>query len=89
MYRIKFEGPVSLRTSSFLALNRIALSTYAKRAMGHRMEPSWDTNLEIGVRFWRRQFSLALTAKDIKTGRKILDKFGNPNARHLCRRLQY
>jgi epsilon-lactone hydrolase len=73
MSSMKFEGPVSLRISSFLALNRIALSTYAKRALGRRMEPHWDANLEIGVRFWRRQFSLALTAKDIKTGRKILD----------------
>jgi epsilon-lactone hydrolase len=73
MPRIKFEGPMSLRISSFLALNRIAQSTYARRAFGRRMEPTWDANLEIGVRFWRRQFSLALTAEDIRTGRLILD----------------
>lgn len=73
MPRIKFKGPIRLCASSFLALNGIALSTYARRALGRRIEPTWDANLEIGVRFWRRQFSLALTAKDIKTGRKILD----------------
>lgn len=73
MPRIKFEGPLAFRISSFLALNKIALSTYTRRALRRRMEPTWDANLEIGVRFWRRQFSLALTAKDIETGRKILD----------------
>ncbi len=62
-----------LRISSFLALYRIALSTYARRLFGRRMEPTWDANLEIGVRFWRRQFTRALTASDIGTGRLILD----------------
>ncbi|MEX0954273.1 MAG: alpha/beta hydrolase fold domain-containing protein [Rhizobiaceae bacterium] len=70
---ISFEGPVSLRVSSFLGLNAIALSTYARRAFGYRLTPGWDVGLEIGVRFWRRQFTRAMTATDIGVGRLILD----------------
>jgi len=37
------------------------------------MEPSWNAELEIGVRFWRHQFTLAMQAPDIGRGRAILD----------------
>jgi len=37
------------------------------------MEPSWNVDLEIGVRFWRRQFTLAMRSPDIGRGRKIVD----------------
>lgn len=70
---IKFKGPFLHRLMSFLALNRIAMSTYFQRAVGNRMAPTWDANLEIGVRFWRRQFTLAMNAKDMATGRQILN----------------
>jgi epsilon-lactone hydrolase len=73
MPRIRFAGPVFLRISSLLALNGIALATYCRRAFGQRMEPSWNADLEIGVRFWRRQFTLAIRSPDIGRGRAILD----------------
>ncbi len=73
MTKLKFGGPIALRVSSFLTLNRIAMTTYARHAFGWRMEPSWDANFEIGIRFWRHQFTKAMTHPDIATGRKILD----------------
>lgn len=73
MSTIKFAGPLLLRLSSFLALNKIAISTYARRMFGQRIEPSWDTNLEIGVRFTRHQFTRAMTVDNIAQGRVILD----------------
>jgi len=73
MPRIRFAGPVFLRISSLLALNGIALATYFRRAFGQQMEPSWNADLEIGVRFWRHQFSLAMRSPDIGEGRAILD----------------
>ncbi|MDE3176279.1 MAG: alpha/beta hydrolase [Pseudomonadota bacterium] len=59
--------------SSFIALNKAAIATYKDRLLGRKAEPTWDVDLEIGVRFWRRQFALAMEAGDIRTGRAILD----------------
>ena len=73
MSRIKFAGPWPLRMSSLVALNGIAVATCVLRLLGRRIEPSWSINTEIGVRFWRRQFTRAMLARDIQTGRKILD----------------
>ena len=73
MPAIKFSGPMFYRLTSFLALNRIAIGTIARHAMGRKIEPSWDTNLEIGVRFTRHQFTRAMQAADIRQGRLILD----------------
>ncbi|RMB08741.1 alpha/beta hydrolase [Eilatimonas milleporae] len=73
MARIKMHGPLGLKVSSALALNSIAVSTYLRRIFGSRMEPTWDAYLEIGVRFWRHQFTRALNGGDIAKGRMILD----------------
>ena len=73
MTKINFSGPLSARLSSFVALNLIGLATYARHAVGSRMEPTWDANFEIGVRFWRRQFTQAMGQADINFGRRLLD----------------
>ncbi len=73
MPAINFSGPLRLRLSSFFALNRIAIGTYAGRALGRRIEPTWDVNLEIGVRFMRHQFTRAMSVASIAEGRLILD----------------
>jgi epsilon-lactone hydrolase len=73
MARIRFGGSVSLSLASLLALNRITLAAYFRRAFGQRMEPSWNADLEIGVQFWRRQFTLAMRSPNIGRGRAILD----------------
>lgn len=73
MSKIKFSGPISLRISSALALNRIALATYFRRAIGRRLAEDWSAEMEIGVRFVRRQFTRALTCGDIARGRLIFD----------------
>jgi len=73
MAAIKFAGPIGFRVTSFAALNKIAISTYLRHSIGRKLHPDWDANLEIGVRFWRRQFTLALQQKDMARGRQILD----------------
>ena len=73
MARIKMEGPLGLKLSSAFALNSIAISTYLRRLIGKKMAPDWDADLEIGVRFYRRQFTKALTCGDVTKGRMILD----------------
>jgi acetyl esterase/lipase len=73
MPKIKFSGPLMMRLSSFVAINGIGMATYVRHAFGHRMEPSWDANLETGIRFWRRQFKVAMHQRDIARGRQIFD----------------
>jgi acetyl esterase/lipase len=73
MTKIRFSGPYSMRLSSFMAINGIGIATYARHALGQRIEPTWDANLETGIRFWRRQFTLAMRQPDIARGRQILD----------------
>ena len=73
MTKIRFSGPFTMRFSSFLALNRCAVETYARRALGQRLEPSWSADIEIGIRFWRHQFTKAMQQPDITKGREIYD----------------
>ena len=73
MPRLTFSGPLLLRLRSFAALNRIALATYMRHALGRRMAPDWDAALETGIRFWRRQFTAAMTDPDIARGRLLFD----------------
>lgn len=73
MTKIRFNGPRRLRLRSFLTLNRIAISTYARHIFGQKLDPTWSANLEIGVRFWRHQFTQAMRHPDIAVGRQILD----------------
>ncbi|MEP4194763.1 MAG: alpha/beta hydrolase [Aliishimia sp.] len=55
------------------AITKIALTTYARHAVGKRMEPSWDAETEIGIRFMRHQFTKAMRHPDIAQGRKLFD----------------
>lgn len=73
MGRIRFSGPLHDKLTSFLAITSIALGTYARHLAGRRMVPSWSADFEIGVRFWRHQFTKAMRHPDITRGRLILD----------------
>lgn len=73
MSKIKFSGPFSMRLSSFLTINKIALATYARHALGRRLEPTWDAHFEIGIRFWRHQFTKAMAMDDMDKGRALFD----------------
>ncbi|OJJ11502.1 hypothetical protein BKI51_07100 [Alphaproteobacteria bacterium AO1-B] len=55
------------------ALNWIAMAVYAGHAFGRKMAPDWDANMEIGIRFWRHQFTTAMKHQDIRKGRAIYD----------------
>lgn len=73
MPKIVFTGPISLRLRSFVALNRIAISTYLKHGIGRRIAPDWDAKFEIGIRFWRHQFTVAMSKHDMPLGRAHFD----------------
>lgn len=73
MTRFRFSGPLSLRLSSFLDLNRIGITTFARHVLGRRCEPTWDAAFETGVRFWRGQFTKAMLQPDMDRGRRIFD----------------
>ena len=73
MATIKFNGPFNLRIRSFLTLNHIALSTFFNHAIGRRIAQDWDVSFEIGIRFWRHQFTQAMSQPDIQRGRAIFD----------------
>jgi len=73
MTRISFSGPATTRLSSLLAISRIGVTTYLRHARGLRLEPTWDANFEVGIRFWRHQFTRAMREDDIAKGRAILD----------------
>jgi epsilon-lactone hydrolase len=49
------------------------MATYAKQALGRRLEPTWDAGMETGVRFCRRQFERAMRQSDMAQGRRIFD----------------
>lgn len=73
MAKLRFHGPFSARARSFWRINRIALATYARHAIGRKMAPDWDANFEIGIRFWRQQHLAAITASDMAEGRVLYD----------------
>lgn len=73
MAKIRTHGPLSHRLTSLLTINKIALQTYARHTVGRRLEPSWSAEMEIGIHFWRHQFTRAMKHTDITTGRSIFD----------------
>jgi len=73
MPKLTFSGPFSLRLRSFMTLNRIAMATYWRHAVRRRIAPDWSANIEIGIRFWRHQFTAAMTHPDIMKGRLLFD----------------
>lgn len=72
MAKLSFNGPLRHRINAFLSINLIAFRVALGHALGQRMAPDWDISLETGIRFWRRQFTKAMNAPDMATGRAIL-----------------
>lgn len=73
MPKLKFTGPISYRIKSLFAINRIALATYARHAVGKKIAPDWDANIEIGIRFMRHQFTKAVLDPNIAQGRLLFE----------------
>lgn len=73
MPKIKFSGPLKDRCRSFWALNRIAIATFARHAIGRKIAPDWSVETEIGIRFVRHQFTVALKQSDMGLGRRLFD----------------
>ncbi len=73
MSRLRFTGPFHLRLRSFLTLNQISIQTYARHLFGKQIAPDWDALTEIGIRFWRHQFTVAMQSGDMVWGRKLFD----------------
>lgn len=71
MPKIKFSGPFSTCMSSFWTLNKIAIHTHLRHLRGQKIAPDWDANIEIGIRYWRHQFTQAMKQQHIKIGRQI------------------
>jgi len=73
MAKLRTHGPLSRRLRSLLTINRIAIQTYFRHATGRRMEPGWSAEMEIGIRFWRHQFTRAMKQADMAQGRRLFD----------------
>ncbi len=73
MPKIRFSESFLKRLTSFWRLNKIAIQTYGRHALGQKIVPDWDANTEIGIRFWRHQFTKAMQHYDIKIGRQIFN----------------
>lgn len=73
MPKLQFKGPLKYQVSSFLTLNRALISTYARHLFGQKMEPSWDAKIEMGIRFWRHQFTKAMAQPDMTAGRALFN----------------
>lgn len=73
MAQLKFSGPLGHRLASFMSLNRIALSVCANHLVGRKIASDWDASTEIGIRFWRNQFTKAMRQPRMTKGREIFD----------------
>ena len=73
MAKLEFSGKVTHRLRSFFTLNRIAIGVFARHLTGRKIADDWSASTEIGIRFWRHQFTVAMTHKDIKIGRAMYE----------------
>lgn len=73
MSKLRFCGPIALRLRSFAILSGIAVATGFRHVLGRRIAPDWDANTETGIRFWRHQFTAAMTHPDMSHGRLLFD----------------
>lgn len=73
MGKIRFTGPLRHKITGAFALNRIAIATYLRHARGRKLAPDWSAEMEIGIRFWRHQFTRAMACKDPAEMRQIFD----------------
>lgn len=56
-----------------MVINKIALMTYARHAVGRRIAQDWDASIEIGIRFVRHQFTAAMSGSNMVRGRLLFD----------------
>ena len=73
MAKLRFEGSLALRLRGFMILSGLAVRTRLNHLLGRRLDPSWDADFETGIRFWRRQFTRAMSGTGMARGRQILD----------------
>lgn len=73
MAKIRLNGSYLVQFSSLWTLGKIACKTYIRHMLGRRLDPSWNTEIEIGIRFWRHQFTKAMAQSDMRQGRRIFD----------------
>ena len=73
MPHLNFSGPFGPRLRSFLTLNAIALQVGLRHLAGRRIAPDWDWSTEVGIRFWRHHFKVAMGMTDIRKGRALFD----------------
>ena len=73
MAKLTFAGPIGLRLRSLARISRISMTTALRHAMGRRMAPDWDAQMETGIRFVRHQFTRAMTCGDMAWGRLLFD----------------
>ena len=72
MAKMTITGPWCRRISGYAALMGISVTTAARHAVGLRLDSGWDVLRETGMRFWRRQFTRAMT-RDIRAGWRLFD----------------
>ncbi len=73
MAKLSFAGPVLLRLRSLARISHIAIATALRHALGRRMAPDWDAQMETGIRFVRHQFTRAMAGGDMARGRLLFD----------------
>lgn len=73
MSRIVFKGRLGHIAASYAALCRISIGVWARRLLRRRLDPTWGALHEIGILFWRHQFTQALNMDDIAQARAYFD----------------
>lgn len=73
MAQIKYNGAMKHRVRSTAMLIITVFHVLAKRLVGNPTHKAWSINFEIGVLFWRHQYTHALAMPDIRIGRAYLD----------------
>ena len=73
MPRTVTTGPLRHRLASWRVMIGCSFASIFARMAGRPINPAWPLDFEIGVRFWRRQFTRALNARDMAEGRVIFD----------------
>ena len=73
MSKIKFNGKISYRISSYLKLSQIALKVIWSKLTKKSINSKWSTDFEIGVLFWRHQFNRAFSYSSIQEGRAYFE----------------
>lgn len=73
MAKFKFNGTMGHRLRSTSMLIITVFRVLALRMVGKPTHKAWSVNFEIGVLFWRHQYTYALAMPDIRIGRAYLD----------------